>query len=302
MSQTHERTSGLGLGAAIVLGALLAAQTAECGSVSMTTVQEVDAEFGYVGGATTSSAGADMGLVDEWSAGVSYVLSPQLNRRLFLRCGAQWRRFTFGVPQGAVVPQELQQINAILGFDWQATDKWLVRAELHPGVYSDLLEVSWRDVSAPLILGGVYVASADLQWMVGLRVVPRSAYPVLPAVGVRWRFAPEWTMNLFLPNPRLEYDLNDRLKAYVGAGFKSGTFMVGDHFGEENGRLDLNHAALDYIEVLVGPGISWKLRPNLTLDVDAGCLAYRAFDFSDRDLVARSQPAPYVQIACHWLF
>jgi hypothetical protein len=233
---------------------------------------------------------------------LSYVLSPQVSRRLFLRWGVDWRRFSFGTPEDAVLPQELQQINAILGIDWQATDKWLVRAELQPGVYSDFQEVSWRDVSAPLILGGVYVANADLQWMFGLRVVPRSDYPVLPAVGVRWKFAPEWTMNLFLPDPRLEYDLNDRLKAYVGAGFKVGTFTVGDHFGDENGRPGLNHAILDYIEVLVGPGFSWKVRPNLTLDLNAGCLAYRGFDFSDRDLVARSQPAPYVQIAGHWVF
>jgi hypothetical protein len=302
MSRAHEISSCFGLGATILLGALLAPQSAQCGSAPITTVQEVDAEFGYVGGSTTTSDGRDIGSVDEWNAGLSYVISPQLNRRLFLRCGAQWRRFSFGVPEGALLPEELQQINAIIGFDWQASDKWLVRAELQPGVYSDFQEVTWRDVSAPLILGAVYLANADLQWMFGLRVVPRSAYPVLPAVGVRWRFAPEWTMNLFMPDPRLEYDLNDRLKAYVGASFKVGTFMLGDHFGEDHGQPGFNHAILDYFEVLVGPGISWKIRPNLTLDVNAGCLVYRGFNFSDSDLIARSQPAPYVQIACHWLF
>lgn len=151
--------------------------------------------------------------------------------------------------------------------------------------------------------GGVYVANANLQWMAGLRVVPRSAYPVIPAVGVRWKFAPEWTLNFFLPDPRVQYDINDRLKAYLGMSFRLGTFTLADRFGDDHQQPDLNGVEVDYFEMLLGPGVSWKIRPNLTLDLNAGCLAFRAFAFNtDRDLVAQSEPAPYVQLMCLWVF
>jgi hypothetical protein len=302
MSQGQGITPSFSVAVAILIGSLLTPQTAECGSSAMSIAQEADAEFGYVGGATTRGGGANMGPVDELSTELRYVFSPQLSRRLFLRFGADWQRFSFGVPERALLPRELQQISAIIGFDWQVSDEWLFRAELQPGIFSDLQDVSWRDVDAPLLMGGVYVVNADLQWLFGLRVVPRSEYPVLPALGVRWKFAAEWTLNLFLPNPRLEYDLNDRLKAYVGASLKAGTFTVSDDFGNDNGRTDLNHAALDYFEVRTGPGISWKVRPNLTLDANAGCMVNRVLGYFDQDLVARSRPAPDVQIACHWQF
>jgi hypothetical protein len=301
MTQGQGKNPCFNLAVAILLGSLTL-QTALGGSSPLSIAQEVEAEFGYVGGATTRGGGVNLGSVDELSTELRYVFSPQLSRRLFLRSGVQWQRLSFGVPDHTLLPQELHQISALIGFDWQATDAWLLRAELQPGLYSDLQDVSWRDVSAPLLLGGLYVVSADLQWLLGLRVVPRSEYPVLPAFGVRWKFAPEWTLNLLVPNPRLEYDLNDRLKAYVGAGLKVGTYTVGDHFGNDRGRTDLNHAVLDYFEVRTGPGISWKARPNLTLDMNAGYMAYRTLGFFDQDLIARSHPAPYVQIACHWQF
>ena len=57
-----------------------------------------------------------------------------------------------------------------------------------------------------------------------------------------------------LPNPRLEYDLDERLKAYLSAGFDAGTFRVGDHFGDDHRRSELNHATLDYLEARVGSG------------------------------------------------
>jgi len=302
MSRGQGITPCFNVAVAILLGSLLPPQTAECGSSTTSIAHEFDAEFGYVGGANTHGGGADMGRVDELNAGVRYVISPQLSRHLFLRVGAEWQLISFGVPHGAVFPNELHQISAIIGLDWQVTDRWLLRAELQPGIYSDLQDLSWRDVDAPLLISAVYVVNADLQWLVGLRVVPRSSYPVLPALGLRWKFAAEWTLNLLLPNPRLEYELNDRLKAYVGASVKAGTFTVGDRFGNDNGRTDLNHAALDYFEVRTGAGLAWKARPNLTLDANAGYMANRVLGYFDQDLVARSRPAPYVQIACHWQF
>jgi hypothetical protein len=190
----------------------------------------------------------------------------------------------------------------VLGFDYQLADQWLVRAEVQPGVYSDLRDVHWNDVDAPLVLGAAYLANEDLQWFLGLRVDARSQYPVLPAIGVRWKFSDQWTLNLQPPKPRLEYEVSDNFLLYFGAGVEAGTFRVGEHFGSDRGLPKLNNAVLDFLEVRIGPGCSWKIAPNVTIEAEAGYMPYRSFDFFDPDIVFRSHNAPYGQIACHARF
>jgi long-subunit fatty acid transport protein len=268
----------------------------------MNVSQELDAKYVYVGGASTRGAGLNIGSVDGNSADVKYVISPQITRDLLLRFGFEWQGFFFGVPDHAPVPDRLEQVSAILGFDYQFADQWLIRAEVQPGIYSDFRDVQWDDVNAPLVLGAAYLADADLQWFFGLQVDVRSQYPVLPAVGVRCKFTDEWTLNFVLPSPRLEFDVNDRVQFYFGAGLDAGTFRVGNHFGSDRGQPKLDNAIVDYLEVRIGPGCSWKISPNLTVEAGAGYMPYRSFNFFDPNIVFRSHNAPYGQIALHGRF
>ncbi|HEY6006729.1 MAG TPA: DUF6268 family outer membrane beta-barrel protein [Geobacteraceae bacterium] len=269
---------------------------------SMAVSQELDMEYGLAGGATTLQDGRRVGSVDEQSVDVKYVVSPQVTNDLLLRFGVEWERFFFGLPTAGALPETLQQASAVVGFDYQLSDPWLVRAEVQPGIYGDAGSVDWRRFGAPLVVGAVYLQDADLQWILGLRIDPRSHYPVLPAVGVRWKFSDEWTLNFQLPKPRLEYEVSDKLQAYLGAGIKSQTYVVGDHFGDDHGLPKLNHATVDYVEVRSGPGFSWKVNPHLTLEAEAGCLLLRNWDFFDQDVKLESRQAPYLLLALRGRF
>src|SRR5205085_1594291 len=134
---------------------------------SMDVSQELDVEYGYIGSAGTRGGGVNVGSVDEHSADLKYVVSPQLNKDLLFRIGFEWQRFSFGVPDRAPLPSALQQASLVLGFDYQVTDEWLMRVEVQPGVYSDFRDITFRDVDAPLVIGAAYLASADLQWFLG---------------------------------------------------------------------------------------------------------------------------------------
>jgi opacity protein-like surface antigen len=269
---------------------------------SMSVSEELDAQYSYVGDAKTRGAGLNNGSVDEHRADLKYVVSPQVNKDLLLRFGFEWQRLSFGVPVRAAVPGVLQQVSGVLGFDYQVADEWLMRVEVEPGIYSDFRDIGWRDFDASLVLGAAYLASADLQWFFGMRVDARSQYPVLPAAGVRWKFADEWTLNFMLPNPRLEYEVNERLKLYLGGGVEAGTYAVGENFGTPRGQPKLDGAIVDFLEVRLGAGWSWKIMPTVTLEAEAGYMPYRVFDFFDPDIEIRSHNAPYGQIACHARF
>jgi hypothetical protein len=269
---------------------------------SMNVSQELDTEYGYTGGVGTRGGGVNVGSVNEQSADLKYVVSPQINKDLLLRFGFEWQRFSFGVPDHAPVPSTLQQVSAVLGFDYQIADEWLLRVEAEPGIYSDFRDITWRDVDMPVVMGAVYLASPDLQWVVGLRIDARTQYPVLPAIGVRWKFSEAWTWDLMAPKPRLEYDVNEKLQLYVGAEFQFGTYAVGENFGTPRGQPKEDNAIVDYLEIHCGSGFSWKIMPNITIEAEAGIVPYREFDFFSPDIVFRSHNAPYGEIACHARF
>lgn len=286
---------------ALLVGLLLVPGVSAA-SLLVATAQEFDADFDYVAGAPTHMRGANIGSVEEWNTDVRYAVSPPITKRFLLRLGAEWQRSDFRVPDNAPLPDTLQQVSAIVGMDCQLTDQWLFRAELDPGIYSDFEDVSWRDVNAPFLLTAACVVDADFQWFAGLRVNLYSQYPVWPLLGMRWKFADEWTLHLILPHPRLEYDVNERLKLYLGGQIQGGTYRVADDFGTDHGLPKLNHAMLDQYELRVGPGVSWKIRRNMTIEIDAGYMVYREFNFFDHHVALRSDPAPYGQIAWHVRF
>jgi hypothetical protein len=276
---------------AALLTALLELPVGVAAAAPAAVVQELDLGLGYAG---QSAARVEPG--GELNSGLKYAASLQVSKDLLLRIGAEWQRFSFMPPRASAVPATLQQASAIVGFDYQLAEQWLMRAELQPGMYGDLSKLDGRHFDAPLLLGFVYLIDADLQWLIGLRVDFRSQYPVFPAAGVRWKFDDLWTLNLMLPNPRLEYDVSSKLQAYVGAEILARTYVVGNHFGDDRGLPQLNHATLDYMELHLGPGLSWKARPNLTLEADAGYVVYRSWDFFDQHINPTSHPVPYLQL------
>jgi len=267
---------------------------------SMAISQELDAEYSYSAGAATHKGDTQYGDMTEQHSDLSYLFSPQISKDWLLRFGAEWQYFNFGVPGNAPLPDDLQQLNATLGCDYQFGDQWLLRAELRPGIYgSEFHNLSARDFDIPFILGVTYLANPDLQWVFGILVDWRSQFPVLPAPGVRWKFADQWTLNGIFPRPRVEYDYNDRLQLYTGFEVEVGTFTVGDQFGVDHNIPKLNNATLDYFEYRVGAGVLWKLLPNVTIEAEAGGLLGRWISYVHEDTVLRSQPAPYVQLNCH---
>src|SRR5512133_244648 len=279
---------------AVLLIAQLATPVWILAAETKTVFHELDAGLGYGGQAATQVDPAS-----ELNTDLKYAASLQVSKDLLLRLGAEWQSLTFPAPRASATPPSLQQANLIIGLDYQLAEQWLMRAELQPGLYGDLRRLDGRRFDAPFLLGFVYLIDADLQWMIGLRVDLKSQYPVFPAAGVRWQFTDFWTLDLMLPNPRLEYDVNSKLQTYFGAAILAGTYVVSDHFGDDRGLRQLNHATLDYTELRLGPGLLWKVRPDLTLEAEAGYVVYRSWDFFDQNINQTGHPVPYLQLGIH---
>ena len=221
-----------------------------------------------------------------------------------LRLGAEWERFSFGLPQGAALPNTLQSFSTIIGLDMQFSDSIIVRAETQPGLYnSGLGHLFWDNFNMPFLIGGTYIYSPDLQLVLGVSVDVERKYPVLPAVGVRWKIAPQWLLDAVLPTPRLQYELTRDVSLYAGATVRDATFRVDDEFGVSHGIPRLNHAVITYSEIRTGAGFDWKISPMVTFTGEVGYQPYRNFDFYRAEVrYHQDGGAPYGTISLHGAF
>jgi hypothetical protein len=265
---------------------------------------EYTADVTYVGeGDVERNARKKVNDFDEIDSDVRLVLTPRTKFGV-LRLGAEWERFSFGLPNGAALPNTLQSFSTILGLDMQFSDSIIVRAETQPGLYnSGLGHLFWDNFNMPFLIGGTYIYSPDLQLVLGVSVDVERKYPVLPAVGVRWKIAPQWLLDAVLPTPRLQYELTRDVSLYAGATVRDATFRVDDEFGVSHGIPRLNHAVINYTEIRTGAGFDWKISPIVTFTGEVGYQPYREFDFYRAEVrYSQSVGAPYGTISLHGAF
>jgi len=215
---------------------------------------------------------------DENDSILQLVFTPRI-RLGVLRLGAEWERFSFGVPDNAPLPDTLQSVNLVIGLDTQLSDSILIRVEAQPGVYNSGLDDLSDDFNLPFVIGGTYIYSPDLQIVLGVGVDVERKYPVIPVAGVRWKMARQWVLDAVLPTPRLDFEINRDVTLYAGANVKQTNFRVDDNFGDAHGIPRLNHALLSYSEVRTGAGFDWKVSPIVTVTGEVGYQPYRNFDF-----------------------
>ena len=244
-------------------------------------------------------------LIDDFTESDSilrFVFTPRIKLGV-LRLGAEWERFTFDFPKNTPLPDTLQSISLVLGLDTQLSDSILIRIEAQPGMYNTGVNDLSDDFNMPFIIGGTYIYSPNVQFVLGVGVDVERKYPVIPGAGVRWKFARQWVLNAVLPKPRLEFEAAKNLTLYAGANIKETGFRVGDDFGDQQGHPRLNHALLTYSEVRTGLGADWKISSIFTLTAEAGYEPYRTFDFYRVDVRYREDgSAPYGMISLHGAF
>jgi len=238
---------------------------------------------------------------DESDILLRFVLTPRIKLGV-LRLGGEWERFSFGFPDRAPLPDTLQAVSLVVGLDTQLSNSILLRFQAQPGFYgTDHFES--QDVNIPFVIGGTYIYSPDLQFVLGIGVDIDRKYPVLPGGGIRWKIARQWVLDAVLPSPRLEFQFNKDLTFYAGGTLREMNFRVDDRFGTTRKIPRLNQAVLTYSEVRVGAGADWKVSSVITLSAEAGYQPYRDFDFYRTDVRYHQEGgAPYGTVSVHGEF
>lgn len=239
---------------------------------------EFEAEFSYIGESRVERGFRAIEF-DETHFATRFIYTPRIAVGI-LRLGGAYERFGFGMPDLVQLPDTLQSISAVVGLDTKLGDSILLRFEAQPGLYGTDDDFDGDTFNVPVILGGTYIFSDTLQFVLGVSVNYERRNAFLPGGGIRWRMGSKFTLNAVLPTPRLEYELNQSFMIYAGANLKGSTVRTDDRFGTDRaGDTSLNNAVLSYTEVRAGLGFEWKLTPEMKLSVEGGYVPWREFDF-----------------------
>jgi hypothetical protein len=252
----------------------------------------------YVGHGDVERGSISVNNFHENDTRAHFIFTPRTAIGIF-RFGVQMERYDFSYSNFAPIPDTLHSTALVIGLDTELSDSFLVRVELDPGFYGTSSDDFGRDTfNVPVIIGGTYIYSSNLQFVFGVGIDGLRKYVVLPGGGVRWKFAPQWTLNAVAPNPRLEYEVNSSFLFYGGADIRATAYRVEKNFGTLRGNPALNHAAISYDEIRIGAGFDWKITSALKFSLEGGAIPFRNYEFH-RTPVRYHQDgaAPYGMVA-----
>ena len=259
---------------------------------------EFSADGAWIGSGSISRGLRSIGDYGEISNSINFVVSDQIKDSVILRLGVEWSRYAFDSQDPfAPIPDVINALDLQLGADVQLSSALLMRMEIHPGFYGTFDNIAFKDINIPFVAGLSYFVSADFIVTLGVSVDFNSNLPVIPAVGVYWKLSDRWTIDGVAPRPQLQYRLSDKITLFTGADIRETTFRMNDDFGNNLGTPKLNSSILDYWEVRGGGGITWTVYKGINLDMEAGVVPYRRFDYFRADVKAVSSDwFPYVRV------
>lgn len=252
---------------------------------------ETEVHFSGVADSKFQSKSA-RGDVSEIDFGARAVASHQFGGGPLFRLGFEWQRYDFDQPRRLAVPGTVQSLALVVGADFQIGEAWLFRLEATPGFYQGGTDLRADGLNVPVLFGGSYFVSADLQFVAGIEFDANRKYPLLGAIGVRWKMAPKLVLNAVLPTPRLEYSFTQSVTGYLGADLRETTYRMAGDFGRSRGKRNLDNAIVDHTQIRVGAGATWKINSFFTLEAEAGIVAYHELNYHRAEVGVSSDGYP----------
>lgn len=278
-----------------LLASALPAATASPARPGFHLLDSATASLGYTGDADLENVGGKLSVLR---------YETELGGRSLLTSGAAllhgiaFSRTHLDRPDVSLLPESLQEVSLRLGWQYQRDPNWRFMVSVRPGFYGDGSSIESDTFNAPFLGLASYATSRELVWSFGLIASAFSDNPVLPVAGVRWQFAPAWTLNIGFPRAGVAWELDESTTLTFGATFQGGAYKVMNQpAGAPAGSPSLVGEELDYREIRVGLGGTFRLSAALALTADVGMTVDQRFDYHEFGLEHRGDEAFFAAIA-----
>ena len=195
------------------------------------------AEYDFVGGARQDLGNGSSGHVTENYTDLRQIWTKRSMLAFLSYGGVEWEQMQFNMTDRDHIPTQLHDITAYLATDFRWSDHDMMRVQIQPGFYTDLEDVDIHSVNIPIAIAYTHIPSRRFQWAFGLSINTWRRETVLPGGGFRYALNDRWHLKFMLPNPQVEYKVNDYLHTWVGADLRGNTYRVNSHYGTDRGDL-----------------------------------------------------------------
>jgi len=214
-----------------------------------------------------------------------------------------WSRHEFKLTGPVPLPKSLESI----GFSFMAMKDlskeigpgWSAMAILNPGFASDSGEFSSDSFNLTAIAMIEKEVSPTFAWNVGIvSNTPSHDMAVFPIVGLRWKFARDWSLLFGFPRTGISYQVSEALSLTAGLmSMQGGTYYV-----SESKVPGLNKTYLEYQDMRVGLRMEYQLNRNFYMEIDAGMTVDRTADYYEKDFKLKGDSAVFGRFSLKYQF
>lgn len=258
--------------------------------------EEINVRYSHSASNPIARASTPLGDLSVDAAFLDWRSSAPLNDATKLNYGVSWSVYNFSRPSAMAAPDRLQEISLSFGGSHRLNRQWLLIASVQPGLYGDLKGSAGDAFNAPVLALATYLQSRELAWSFGLRADAFADKPVLPFVGVNWRFAPDWEFTIGFPRAGFGYTAGPNLKLGLGATVQGGSFYIADDPRPVAPGPRLNDTYLDYREIRVGLSADYRFSEALSLTAEAGAITDQKLDYYDGGYTLNGDAAFYFSL------
>lgn len=246
-------------------------------------------------GANLKSGGAAFGPLRMATLGVDFLTPVAFRGRWQLDMGMEWRRREVDYSRNPGLPSALQIVSVPLVASFEVNEPSTLAIRIAPGIYSDMEDLGWSDVNAPIGIRFYHEYAHEVIWYAGLQADWMNEIPVMPDFGVRWRFWYDWILDVNLPNPRIEYEITDKWVGSAGVEWRGAAYRVSEVLPSSGGRPGTGDATLTYRDYRVKVGLRYQWDEESFFQLAGGYSLHRRLKFSDGNFQLTTGGAPFVQ-------
>jgi hypothetical protein len=258
---------------------------------------EVEFAIGHSGGADSEFANRSGAEVAVTAFELSAKTRRALRQDLFLGYGLKLEHFDIDAPASVPLPDRLQGLAVELSATRVFSPEWTGTVVLSPGLYAASGDFGGDAFNVPVLALATWRSGPDLSLFGGARYDGFSDTPVIPFLGVRWQATPEVTLTVGAPRTEVSYRGAGDREWFFGASFQGGGFAVDDAaLPVPAGYPRLRDTVVDYREIRIGGGLRMPLGEGLRLELEAGWMVDRRFDYHERSLEVKTDGAASVRL------
>ncbi|MEO6876030.1 MAG: DUF6268 family outer membrane beta-barrel protein, partial [Opitutaceae bacterium] len=259
---------------------------------------EFSTSYTYSGNGGLSRGAATVGDVSLTRFEFSVSGRVPLNQGMVFIPGLAYARTNIDSSPGVSLPSSVQELTLDLGVRGLLSRQWAYIVGLRPGFYGDFKHLDGSSFNVPLFLAAFYVPNPQLTWTFGIAANAFNQHPILPVVGVQWKFAPDWQLDVGFPRTGVSYRVDDQLTLRTGISVLGGNYRLTENLGiPAPGIARLDNTYLALTEIRAGVGLVYQFRDGPKLETDVGVTTQRHFDYPDRNYRLRGDNVGWLSLA-----